>query len=78
VEARGTGGLNVWVPVPDETRAVVSLLHAGWGAAPGARFRLGAPPGVRITVSPLSPDDLGPLADAVAEAVRPPRGVRYG
>ncbi|BDH54582.1 GntR family transcriptional regulator [Streptomyces albus] len=77
VAARGVGGLNVWVPVPDETRAVSALLQAGWGTAPGARFRLGAPPGVRITVSPLSPDDLEPLADAVAEAVRPSRGVRY-
>ncbi|MER7199271.1 aminotransferase class I/II-fold pyridoxal phosphate-dependent enzyme, partial [Streptomyces sp. NPDC000188] len=49
VEAHGRSGLNVWVPVPDETGAVARLLHAGWAVAPGARFRMGAAPGVRIT-----------------------------
>ncbi|MFJ7159381.1 aminotransferase class I/II-fold pyridoxal phosphate-dependent enzyme [Streptomyces sp. NPDC101118] len=77
VKAHGRSGLNVWVPVPDETAAVARLLGAGWAVAPGARFRLASPPGVRLTVSTLTPDDVEPLADAVAEAVRPSRGVRY-
>jgi hypothetical protein len=47
------------------------LLHAGWAVAPGARFRMSAPPGIRITVSTLTPDDIEPLADAVASAVGP-------
>ncbi|MGW6158534.1 aminotransferase class I/II-fold pyridoxal phosphate-dependent enzyme, partial [Streptomyces sp. NPDC055144] len=47
VEAHGRSGMNVWVPVPDETGAVARLLHAGWAVAPGARFRMGAAPGVR-------------------------------
>ncbi|MFE2047885.1 aminotransferase class I/II-fold pyridoxal phosphate-dependent enzyme [Streptomyces sp. NPDC059459] len=70
VTAYGRSGMNVWVPVPDETGAVARLLHAGWAVAPGARFRLTAPPGVRITVSTLTDGDIGPLADVVAEAVR--------
>ncbi|MFF8093728.1 aminotransferase class I/II-fold pyridoxal phosphate-dependent enzyme [Streptomyces sp. NPDC016675] len=70
VAAYGRSGMNVWVPVPDETGAVARLLHAGWAVAPGARFRLTAPPGVRITVSTLTDGDIGPLADVVAEAVR--------
>ncbi|MFE9995496.1 aminotransferase class I/II-fold pyridoxal phosphate-dependent enzyme [Streptomyces avermitilis] len=77
VEASGRSGLNVWVPVPDETGAVARLLHAGWAVAPGARFRMSAPPGIRITVSTLTPDDVGPLADAVASAVRPAPARRY-
>ncbi|MET7294579.1 aminotransferase class I/II-fold pyridoxal phosphate-dependent enzyme [Streptomyces griseoloalbus] len=68
-EARGRSGMNVWVPVPDETGAVARLLHAGWAVAPGARFRIGAPPGIRVTVSTLTQDDIEPLARAIAAAV---------
>lgn len=77
VAAHGRSGMNVWVPVPDETGAVARLLHAGWAVAPGARFRLAAPPGVRLTVSALGAPDIAPLADAVAEALRPPAARRY-
>lgn len=68
VLARGRSGMNVWVPVPDETGAVARLLHSGWAVAPGARFRLQSPPGIRITVSALTDDDIVPVADAVAAA----------
>ncbi|MBY8871100.1 aminotransferase class I/II-fold pyridoxal phosphate-dependent enzyme [Micromonospora sp. PLK6-60] len=67
----GRSGINVWLPVPDETAAVTALRDAGWAVAPGALFRLGAPPAIRITVSSLDDADLLPLADAVARAVRP-------
>ncbi|CQR65194.1 Putative transcriptional regulatory protein ptsJ [Streptomyces leeuwenhoekii] len=69
VTAHGRSGLNVWIPVPDETGAVARLLHAGWAVAPGARFRMHAPPGIRITVSTLGAGEAGPLADAVASAL---------
>lgn len=71
VEAHGRSGLNVWIPVPDETGAVARLLHAGWAVAPGARFRMSAPPGIRITVSTLTPEETVPLADEVARALDP-------
>ncbi|MFI5980856.1 aminotransferase class I/II-fold pyridoxal phosphate-dependent enzyme [Streptomyces sp. NPDC051555] len=77
VAAHGRSGMNVWVPVPDETGAVTRLLAAGWAVAPGARFRVDSGPGVRITVSPVAPAEIPSLADAVAQAVRPARGVRY-
>lgn len=77
IEARGHSGMNVWIPVPDETGAVARLLHAGWAVAPGARFRMSAPPGVRITVSTLTDEETGPLADAVAAAVGPAPARRY-
>jgi hypothetical protein len=63
--------MNVWVPVPDETGAVARLLHAGWAVAPGARFRLGSAPGIRLTVTPQAQADVADVAAAVAEALRP-------
>ncbi|MGP4001296.1 aminotransferase class I/II-fold pyridoxal phosphate-dependent enzyme [Streptomyces sp. 8N706] len=75
--AHGRSGMNVWVPVPDETAAVARLLQSGWAVAPGARFRMSSPPGVRVTVSPLSDDDIGPVADALASATGPAPSGRY-
>ncbi|MFD3329707.1 aminotransferase class I/II-fold pyridoxal phosphate-dependent enzyme [Streptomyces sp. NPDC058701] len=78
VAAHGRSGMNVWVPVADETGAVTRLLGAGWAVAAGARFRVESGPGVRLTVSQLRPADVAELADAVAAAVRPgASGVRY-
>ncbi|WP_461070461.1 aminotransferase class I/II-fold pyridoxal phosphate-dependent enzyme [Streptomyces pseudoechinosporeus] len=77
IEAYGRSGMNVWVPVPDETGAVARLLHSGWAVAPGAGFRVNSPPGLRITVSTLAPHDIGPLADAVASAIGPAPARRY-
>ncbi|MFD8999746.1 aminotransferase class I/II-fold pyridoxal phosphate-dependent enzyme [Streptomyces sp. NPDC059582] len=77
IEAYGRSGMNVWVPVPDETGAVARLLHAGWAVAPGARFRMSAPPGIRITVSTLTADETEPLADAVAAATGAAPARRY-
>ncbi|MEV6027532.1 aminotransferase class I/II-fold pyridoxal phosphate-dependent enzyme [Streptomyces sp. NPDC052036] len=77
VVAHGVSGMNVWVPVPDETGVVARLLHAGWAVAPGARFRLSAPPGIRISVSALAEDESGALADAVAAALGPGRARSY-
>ncbi|MFI7429382.1 aminotransferase class I/II-fold pyridoxal phosphate-dependent enzyme [Micromonospora sp. NPDC049836] len=71
VAAHGRTGINVWVPVPDETLAVTALRDAGWSVAPGALHRIAAAPGVRITVSSLDESDLAPLAAAVARVVRP-------
>lgn len=71
LDAHGRSGLNVWVPVPDEAVAISRLLGAGWAAAPGARFRMRTPAGIRLTISDLAPDEIDPLADAVAQAVRP-------
>ncbi|MFC4472780.1 aminotransferase class I/II-fold pyridoxal phosphate-dependent enzyme [Streptomyces xiangluensis] len=77
IEAYGRSGMNVWVPVPDETGPVARLLHSGWAVAPGAGFRVSSPPGLRITVSTLAAHDIGPLADAVASAIDPAPARRY-
>ncbi|MGO9353428.1 MAG: aminotransferase class I/II-fold pyridoxal phosphate-dependent enzyme [Mycobacterium sp.] len=69
LQAHGRSGLNVWIPVPDETVAVTRLLSAGWAAAPGTRYRIRTEPGIRITVADLTESEIDPLADAVAQAV---------
>lgn len=65
----GESGLNVWVPVQDETTTVMRLLQAGWAVAPGARFRQKTSAGVRITVSALTSRTITKLADDVAAAL---------
>ncbi|AZP16283.1 aminotransferase class I/II-fold pyridoxal phosphate-dependent enzyme [Streptomyces aquilus] len=77
VPAHGRSGLNVWIPVPDETGAVSRLLHAGWAVAPGARFRLDAAPGIRVTIARLTESETAPLAAAIAAAVGPGPGRGY-
>ncbi|RAJ57507.1 DNA-binding transcriptional MocR family regulator [Streptomyces sp. Amel2xB2] len=77
VRAHGRSGMNVWVPVRDETGAVARLLQSGWAVAPGARFRLASPPGVRLTVSPLTAAGAEEVGDAVAAALRPSAARRY-
>ena len=69
--AHGTTGINLWVRVPDETHTVGALRDAGYAVAPGSLFRIAAPPGVRITISPLTDADVEPVADAVAAAAHP-------
>ncbi|MFJ7592804.1 aminotransferase class I/II-fold pyridoxal phosphate-dependent enzyme [Streptomyces sp. NPDC097617] len=78
VPAHGRSGMNVWVPVIDETVVVTRLLAAGWAVSPGAVFRVEAGPGVRLTVSQLAVEEVPGLADAVAAAVSVgAAGVRY-
>ncbi|SCL50903.1 transcriptional regulator, GntR family [Micromonospora citrea] len=69
--AHGRSGINVWLPVADETSALTALRDAGWAVAPGALYRIAGPPGLRITVSPLDAAEIPALAEAVARAVRP-------
>ncbi|MBF9073602.1 aminotransferase class I/II-fold pyridoxal phosphate-dependent enzyme [Streptacidiphilus fuscans] len=78
VTAHGRSGLCVWVPVPDETAAVAGLQQRGWAVAPGARFRLDTPPGVRITVSTLDVADCPRLADDVAHVLHRRAGLTRG
>ncbi|MBD0707522.1 MULTISPECIES: aminotransferase class I/II-fold pyridoxal phosphate-dependent enzyme [unclassified Streptomyces] len=78
VEAHGREGMNVWVPVADETGAVAGLLAAGWAVAPGARFRMDTGPAVRLTVSGLALPDIEPLAETVARVAGPATARSYG
>ncbi|MEU4062590.1 aminotransferase class I/II-fold pyridoxal phosphate-dependent enzyme [Streptomyces wedmorensis] len=78
VTAHGRSGMNVWIPVADETGAVARLLSDGWAVAPGARFRMNAGPAVRVTVSGLAVSDVEGLADALARGARGVPARSYG
>ncbi|SDT77922.1 aminotransferase class I/II-fold pyridoxal phosphate-dependent enzyme [Actinoplanes derwentensis] len=71
VEAHGDTGINVWIPVPDETRAITVLRDRGYAVAPGAIFRIDSPPGIRVTISTLEGGEAADLAGAVAAAIHP-------
>lgn len=73
IEAHGRSGLNVWVPVPEETAVVQRLAAAGWAVRAGEAYRLESPPGVRITTAGLPEAEAPALADALAEALAPAR-----
>lgn len=77
VAAVGATGLNVWVPVVDETAAVTRLLQHQWAVAPGARFRQASGPAVRITISALTHTAIPQLADDVAESLSDTASVPY-
>jgi DNA-binding transcriptional MocR family regulator len=69
IEAHGESGINVWIPVPDETAAATGLLARGWAVAPGSWFRVRSGPGVRVTIAGLRSDEAAALAEAVAGAL---------
>ncbi|GAA4893793.1 aminotransferase class I/II-fold pyridoxal phosphate-dependent enzyme [Streptomyces coeruleoprunus] len=62
IPSHGRSGMNVWVPVRDESAVVNGLRTRGWWVAAGARFRIASGPGVRITVAGLRPAEASRLA----------------
>lgn len=69
IQAYGSSGLNVWIPVSEETSAVQRLRDAGWAVAAGERFRLGTPPAIRVTTSTLEPCEARSFAAAMSSAM---------
>jgi DNA-binding transcriptional MocR family regulator len=67
----GRDGLNIWLPVADETAALLRLASAGIGATAGAPFavRRDAPPYLRVTTGLLA-DDFDRVAGELAAAAR--------
>lgn len=70
----GSDGLNVWVPVADETAAVLGLAGRGIGVAPGSPFAVGTghPPHLRVTSGLLTgvPAEAAAVGAAIAAAAR--------
>ena len=71
IEAQGISGLNVWVPVAEETAVVQTLLAKGWAVKGGERYRIKSGPAIRITISTLRDAEAEELADDLEEALRP-------
>jgi DNA-binding transcriptional MocR family regulator len=65
-------GLNMWIPVADESRAVVALALRGIGVAAGTPFAVNpavCPNHIRVSVGNAR-SDLPRIAEAIAEATR--------
>jgi DNA-binding transcriptional MocR family regulator len=75
IAASGRSGFTSWVPVADEDRVATALASAGWAVAPGRRFRIAAPPGIRICFSTLHQGEAATFAADFARALhdRPAR-----
>jgi DNA-binding transcriptional MocR family regulator len=71
IEAHGVSGLNVWVPVTEETAVVQALFADGWAVKAGERYRLRSGPAIRITISTLADREAEELADDLERALRP-------
>ena len=70
ITASGRSGFTCWVPVADEDGVASSLAAAGWAVAPGQRFRIAAPPGVRISFARLAEADAPVVRGRLAHALR--------
>jgi DNA-binding transcriptional MocR family regulator len=70
ITVSGRSGFTGWVPVSDEDGVASSLAAAGWAVAPGQRFRVAAPPGVRISFARLEQADAASFAAEFAGALR--------
>jgi DNA-binding transcriptional MocR family regulator len=70
IAARGRSGLNVYVPVAEEARAVATLLRRGWAVTPCERWRIASPPAIRVTTATLGGDDAERFAADMADALR--------
>lgn len=65
----GSDGLNLWMPVQDETAAVMRLAANGIAVAPGRPFQIGSRPAphIRVTVG-LITSDARRISDLLAAA----------
>jgi DNA-binding transcriptional MocR family regulator len=73
IPAHGTSGLNVWIPVSEESATVQALLHAGWAVRAGERYRIASAPAIRVTIATLEPKDAVRFADDLARVITPAR-----
>lgn len=71
IEAHGASGLNVWIPVREETPVARALMSAGWAVQAGERYRLTTGPAVRVTIATLEPDEAARLAEELAHVLTP-------
>jgi DNA-binding transcriptional MocR family regulator len=71
IAAQGPSGLNVWIPVREETAVVQALLHKKWAVQAGERYRLATPPAIRVTTAALAPKDAARFAEDLAGILNP-------
>lgn len=54
IEAHGKSGLNVWIPVAEESAVVQAMFQRGWAVKAGERYRLQSGPAIRVTIAALT------------------------
>ena len=77
VEAHGSCGFTVCVPVPAEADVVAALARKGWAVQAGEPYRLESRPFVRVCISPLTASGVHEFAtDLVSVLLTPRRALR--
>jgi DNA-binding transcriptional MocR family regulator len=71
IDAHGTSGLNVWIPLPEESAVIQTLFQRGWAVGAGERYRIKTPPAIRVTTASLDTQDALKFAKDLAEVLRP-------
>jgi len=66
IEAHGASGLNVWIPLAEESAAVQALMRKGWAVKAGERYRIRSEPAIRVTIATLDPRDALRFAEDLA------------
>jgi hypothetical protein len=72
----GTDGINIWVPVHDESAAIVRLASRGIGVTPDVPFAVlpNTSPHIRVTFGPVKSDH----ADLAAELATAAKTTGWG
>jgi len=71
IAAHGSSGLNVWIPLAEESAVIQSLFQRGWAVAAGERYRIKTPAAIRVTTASLDAADANRFANDLAEVLRP-------
>lgn len=74
IEGHGVSGLNVWIPVAEESATVQALLGRGWAVNAGERYRIRSRAAIRVTIAEL--EDAAKFASDLAEVLAPGRRAR--
>jgi DNA-binding transcriptional MocR family regulator len=73
IAAFGSSGLNVWIPLHEESAAVQSLLQCGWAVRAAESYRIKSGPAIRVTTASLEPHDALRFADDLESILSPRR-----
>jgi DNA-binding transcriptional MocR family regulator len=69
VTSRGSTGMHLWIPAPDEALVAQALSQRGWLVRSGRIFRLSSPQAIRVTASAIPADLIGPFATDLAHVM---------
>ncbi|MCB0344318.1 MAG: aminotransferase class I/II-fold pyridoxal phosphate-dependent enzyme [Bdellovibrionales bacterium] len=73
IKGRGRSGLNVWIPVAEETALCQGLLDQGWSVSAGEKYRLKSTPGIRVAVAEMTKERAEKFASDMAALFAPER-----